>query len=320
MDELTKKKALKDQLCKRLLSLVDVVSKIMESCVLEYKGLSKKEIVDCLDIDSTNKRFIKTLPTDDISVFDNIIKYDVLFEARLPNSNKHIPMLINLEAQNSSDLPYELIRRSIYYASRLLSRQKPDYENLKKVYSIWICVAPKKEKRNTINRYVVKELNEVGNYLEDKENYDLIEVIMLNLGTDYDYTKDDLNILELLKLMLTKTDLNAFGITKTLNKFDIILNKEEAIEMCTVSEGIYQEGIAEGKIQGLAIGEQRGLAIGEQRGLAIGKKEGLAIGEQRGILTAVSRLIENGMTFDEASKALRLTKKEKEEYLNSKKA
>ena len=69
--------------------------------------------------------------------------------------------------------------------------------------------------------------------------------------------------------------------------------------MCTVSEGIYQEGIAEGKIQGLAIG----------------KKEGLAIGKKEGILTAVSRLIENGMTFDEASKALRLTKKEKKEYL-----
>lgn len=40
------------------------------------------------------------------------------------------------------------------------------YEQVKKVYSIWICANPPKYRENTINRYVIQEENLVGEIME----------------------------------------------------------------------------------------------------------------------------------------------------------
>ena len=67
---------------------------------------------------------------------------------------KSVRIIINLEAQKSADagkLGYHLENRIIYYMARLVSSQKEteffhsDYDNLKKVYSIWICMDGNKE-------------------------------------------------------------------------------------------------------------------------------------------------------------------------------
>ena len=67
---------------------------------------------------------------------------------------KSVRIIINLEAQKSADagkLGYHLENRIIYYMARLVSSQKEteffhsDYDNLKKVYSIWICMEGNKE-------------------------------------------------------------------------------------------------------------------------------------------------------------------------------
>ena len=53
------------------------------------------------------------------------------------------------------------------------------YEKIRKVYSIWICPNPPKKRENTITRYCVQEENLVGQVLEQKENYDLLTVVMI---------------------------------------------------------------------------------------------------------------------------------------------
>ncbi len=63
-------------------------------------------------------------------------------------------VLINLGAQRPSDparLGYHLENRIIFYLVRMISAQKQteffhsDYDNLKKVYSIWICLCNRED-------------------------------------------------------------------------------------------------------------------------------------------------------------------------------
>ena len=55
-------------------------------------------------------------------------------------------IIVNVEAQNKYNPGYPLIKRGIYYVSRMLSAQNGvdfksgEYGKLKKVCSIWICL------------------------------------------------------------------------------------------------------------------------------------------------------------------------------------
>ncbi len=78
---------------------------------------------------------------------EGIIYYDIRFTAY--HKEREIKILINIEAQKSSDsgkLGYHLENRIIFYLARMISAQKQteffhsDFDSLKKVRSIWICM------------------------------------------------------------------------------------------------------------------------------------------------------------------------------------
>lgn len=107
-----------------------------------------------------------------------------------------------------SSLPgYPIIKRAFYYCSLMIYSQygteftETHYEKIKKVYSIWICSNPPKKRENTVTRYCVQEENLVGQISEQKENYDLLTVVMICLGHVGD---DNYNgILKLLGVLLS---------------------------------------------------------------------------------------------------------------------
>lgn len=297
-------KIIKDDECKRLLTRKDVVANILKYCVPEYKELSKKEILRCLDSDENDSKHIKTLNSEDNSIKSSKIVYDVLFSSRLPGSNNKIAMFVNLEAQNSSNTGYPLVSRALYYASRLVAKQKSEifdsknYGLIKKVYSIWICTTVNKEQKDTINYYTIDEHNLKGEYKSNIEHYSLINVIMLNLGSNYDYDNNDKDILKMLSLLFTNTDLNPRKVSHILkDSYDILMTNKEVAKMCTIYQGLIDEGIE----------------IGKQEGIKLGKQEGIEMGRQSVIL----ELIKNGMPLEVVNKHLKLTKKEKEEYLSN---
>ena len=71
-----------------------------------------------------------------------------VFFAVAPVSGELIRLIINIEAQNDYYPGYPLIKRGLYYCSRMISAQYgteftgSHYEQIKKVYSIWICINP----------------------------------------------------------------------------------------------------------------------------------------------------------------------------------
>jgi len=131
---------------------------------------------------------IRGLDTEDKSVREGTDTYDIRFRAIVPGSGERIGLIVNVEAQNDFYPGYPLIKRGIYYCCRMISSQYgreftgSHYENIKKVYSIWICIDPPKSRENTITRYRVAEEYLAGGAAEPVRNYDLLSIVMLCLG------------------------------------------------------------------------------------------------------------------------------------------
>ena len=261
-----------DQRSKEILSEASVISNILYYCIPEYKGLSKKEILTYID-GYDGSKYIKCLPNEDNRIDEARINYDILFTSKIPGSNDKIGLYINIEAQNLSTPGYSLLKRAIYYSARLVSRQKgetfnkSDFDNLKKVYSIWICTEPKDKELDTINYYTLHEENIKGNYHTD-EDYKLINIIFLNIGNDYNYydSKDD--ILKMLSLLFKQTSLNIKETSNLLNKeYNIHKKEEEVSKMCSLAEGIAYKaelkGIEKGMLKGIEKGKLEGQVEGQ---------------------------------------------------------
>ena len=99
--------------------------------------------------------------------------------------------------RNKDNPGYPLLSRAVYYCSRLLAKQKnaPDgfqhskFDKIKKVYSIWICIQHAKEKDNVMNTYSMHEICRKRKWEAPKEEYDLMNAIMIYPGKDYPSTK-----------------------------------------------------------------------------------------------------------------------------------
>ena len=59
-----------------------------------------------------------------------------------------------------------------------------NYDDIKKVYSIWICMDCPNYAKNTITRYGITQENALGNFPKDKTRYDLLETVMVCLSED----------------------------------------------------------------------------------------------------------------------------------------
>ncbi len=188
-----------DAACKRVLSEKAILARIMKACLVEYancdvdviaekyiEGQPQVSTVPVLPDEAGT--MIQGLDTEDKLVHEGTVTYDIRFRAIAPASGEPIGLIVNVEAQGKSYPGYPLVKRGIYYCSRMISSQYgrefvgSHYEKLKKVYSIWICMNPPKRRGNSITRYRLLEEHLVGEAAEPVQNYDLLSIIMLYLG------------------------------------------------------------------------------------------------------------------------------------------
>ena len=94
-----------------------------------------------------SQRKVESIQTEDAIPNEDYITYDIRFV--LAAAAMELEIIINVEAQRSmshSRLGYHLENRIVFYLARLISSQKginfakSEYDNIKKVYSIWICM------------------------------------------------------------------------------------------------------------------------------------------------------------------------------------
>jgi hypothetical protein len=268
-----------DRYCKILLSDKMILAHILKSCVEEFKTFDVNYIAnncigDTPQISNVsvhqNDKPEKVLSdnTEDTTMDEGVVYFDIRFVAVLPQTGENIRLIINIEAQNDYNPGYSIIKRGLYYCCRLISAQKEtefthdNYDDIKKVYSIWICTNTPKYARNTINRYCITEKHIIGNMTAKPEKYDLINVIMVCLGEDSENTDGmNKNILKLLRVLLSgkvapikKKEIlnNDFDIAMSVNTY------KEMNSMCNLSQGIRREAELKGRLEGKLEGKLEG--------------------------------------------------------------
>lgn len=292
-----------DAACKRLLANKVILAWIMKSCLEEFQDFTVDEIADKYIEGSPQIAQIAVNPdegtsfkgeqiegskTEDSTMKEGTITYDIRFYALVPQTTETIKLILNVEAQNNFYPGYPIIKRGIYYCSRMISSQygveftDGHYEKIRKAISIWICADPPKYRENTITRYAVQEENIVGNTAEKRENYDLITVVIVCLGNAEDdkYT----GILKLLDVLLSSERKPDEKKRILQDDFNIKMTRElesEVLLMCNLSKGIEEKGIKEG------------------------------------ILTSIQNLMESmGWSAEQAMAALKIPESEQIQYVN----
>ena len=316
--------ARRDQSCKIVLANKVFLSRILKRCVEEYKDCTYEEIAGYIEgepeISSAPLRpasLINGMESEDHSDVD-AVKFDIKFSAALPGSAGGIGLIINLEAQNKYHNGYPLTMRGMYYCSRLISAQygrefeKSHYENLKKVYSIWLCLNAPKERRNTITEYGMTERNIVGKVREDRTNYDLMKIVMVCLGDVDENGEPDCDDEMLAFLDVLFTNMLRAGRKRRIleDRFGIEMSdkaEEEVERMCNFSEGFYERGLEKGRIEGIELGKVQGIELGKVQGVEQGKM----ICE----IASLKNIIKNlHMSFDVAADALGIPASNRSEY------
>ena len=215
--------------------------------------------------DETNAARIRGMNLEDKLLTEGMVIYDIRFTAIAPSTGEPIRMIVNIEAHSDFSPGYPIVKRAIYYASRLISAQHDTefshfhYEDLRKVYSIWVCTMPRALYRNTITKYSIAKTDVVGHAPEPVENYNLLTVVMLCLGQDQDGNYE--GILKMLGVLLSQ-EMQAQEKMKTLkNEFNLPMTQtmeSEARDMCSLGEQVLLQGYEKGQKQGLEQGLKQG--------------------------------------------------------------
>ncbi len=114
-----------------------------------------------------------------------LVRLDTIVEAIAPNGAGRIRIRFNIETQAVTNPGYLITDRAQYYAAMLLATQNKDhtspkkYLDLRKVYTVWVCLNRDSGKRSTIDRYGV--LPYYSNKSESALS-SLMEIVMIYLG------------------------------------------------------------------------------------------------------------------------------------------
>ncbi len=296
----------------------DIKPETVVTQAAEVQTMNTQEVnAQAMSIQAMNTQVTKVqgMGNEDISQNEGTVYYDVRFNAIAPSTEEHgnIRLIINAEAQNRFKPKYPLTKRAVYYGSRLISAQngtvftKSDYQKLRKVYSIWICVNPAKKFRNTITRYSLKPETIIGNAVEAPENYDLINIVMVCLGKMEEW--NDNNLIKFLGVLF-QNELSAREKKDILERdFNIPMTEtfeSEVDDMCNLSQGVAEEamqkGIEKGRQEGIQKGIEQGRQEGMQKGMAQGIEQGIEQGIQQGRTHALAELVNDGvLTIEKAA-------------------
>ena len=288
---ITAQKAAYDTYVKKLLSEKIILVHILASVVTEFNGMTPEEIIPLIEgqPDIENVSIIPgetSMPsiigdnTEDIVPNEGKVTFDIRFSVRIPGQNGIVKIIIDIEAQKRFYPGYDLVTRGIFYAARLLSSQLGTeftlsaYNNIKKVYSIWICIDCPKYAVNTVTRYHITQENLVGCFPKDKARYDLLETIMICLSNDIAPKTESLHIHRLLGILLSpelKVNDKKTALSEEFNIPMTIEMERMVADMCNLSDLIVEKSWQKGIEQGIEQGHGQGIKIMGQLSIKLAK-------------------------------------------------
>lgn len=271
-----------DAQCKKVLSHKVILAWILKYTMEEFREYSIEKIVICIEAEPEISSVrvnpgccaaerISGSKEESKEPGEGEIYYDIRFFVYVPKKGKRLRMLINVEAQRSFYCGYEIVTRGIFYASRMISEQLgtefsiPDYNGIKKVCSIWLCMNAPGYIGNTLTEYSIAK-RDVAGWQPDKPGaYSkiMICIVTLNekLGTDSVF-------LEMLNVLLSGKKSYKEKERLLREKFHIKMDADMRREinlMCNLSEAVYENGRKSGIKRGVKRGIRRGRRAEKRR-------------------------------------------------------
>lgn len=163
-------------------------------------------------------------------------------------------IIINVEIQKNQPKKYKILNRSIFYVCRQISAQKErdfvgsHYDDIKNVYSIWICM--NMEKNSMCHIHLTKE--DIIDAQQWKGNLDLLNIIMIGIGKEVPGREEGYELHRLLGAVFSKK-LTLEEKLNILQEYDVPVEEEfrkDVNEMCNLGEGILEDGIEIGLERG----------------------------------------------------------------------
>lgn len=198
-------------------------------------------------------------------------------EANIDEKEGCIYLHFDVELQNDYRPGYPIPKRSIYYAAREISEQLgilteiTDYSSVEKVYCIWICNNKKMPKKlqNTVSEYYIAKRDLIGHVEEPKEDYDLIDIIMIRRGDE----SSDEQILDYLNNLM-KADLSGIRTYSNIEWSEEL--EKEGDYMLGFADSLLRQARAESEAQGEARGKAEGKTEEMQANIRSMQKNGLS--------------------------------------------
>ena len=232
---------------------------------------------------------------------EGTITYDIRFYAVTPTKNR-IKLILNVEAQKEFDTGYDLVTRGIFYCARMISAQKgtefkkSNYNDLKKVYSIWICMNVSRDLEYTITSYKLDKKALYGNH-KKKFRYDLMELVMVCLGREEKAFKGN-RLHGLLSTLLSQKLTPKEKEKRLSTDFDFETSTElegGLREMCNLSDLVEERGIEKGRLEG------------RMEGRLEGRLEGRMEGRETTLMSLIQKKLAKGKFLDQIADELEET-------------
>lgn len=255
-----------DKNAKYLLAEKIVLAHTLVHTVPEFRGMEPRNIVPLIEgepqVEASAYPGESNMPevtgdnTENSVPYEGKVMYDVKFHVWAPDHSARIKLIINVEAQKDFYPGYDIVTRGIFYSSRMISAQlgtefmDSDYDNIKKTYSIWICMNAPKYAENTITGFHMVQKNIVGEMPENLFRFDIANVVLVCLSRELAEETDKLKLHRMLGVL--------FSGTMSISDRKKILEEEYNIsmtgdmerrdsDMCNLSEAILERGLVQGR-------------------------------------------------------------------------
>ena len=243
----SKQTTMYDHLCKMIIGNEEVLSRIIKAAVDEANHLSIGKIRRLIEGVHVGNRIVNPhfhlVDKKGFIKDEGMVYYDILCYIDVPQEDgKNIRVYLNVEIQNNPYPGYSIITRGYAYVSRIVSEQwgseydYQHYDEMKKVYSLWIMPKAPKRKDGHMNVYETNERIICGTTVEEKEIYDKGVILAIYLNKEHDELLTPL-------MVLLNNVLDYKGKQRIIEEYGLNTKKieSEVKDMCDLGKSIVLE-------------------------------------------------------------------------------